>query len=402
MKFYVLITFIFIFISSLFSQKEINLEIEKQIHSFLSIQPKDTNYSDLEIIGEAIGEAEIVFLGEQSHGDGTVFEAKTRLVKYLHEKKGFNVLIMESDFWSIHEIWNHDSLFSMDLIRANTSNVWSKCHQTDELFAYIGQEFMGGNRLNYAGMDCNHFSKFTKDNYSNNIKYFIENQSFYPKNIKDWLRFELIVNSLINEAKFDIHTLRDTTSKADQLFFDKQLEILIATITDKVWIHELNNLKNLAHFRWTGNLSIRDEGMAENIKWLFEEKYKGQKLIIWAHNLHIAKELTFDEGQISTGSILSKYLPNNTYHIGFISGQGKIGTYNSKIISFKKPHKNCIENQFYSSKIDFGFINLNNIKPAIFFLACGIFHSNPQQRCWQNVYDAFIYIETMNACNKLE
>lgn len=52
-----------------------------------SISPGDTNFNDLEPIGKSIDEAKIVLLGEPSHGDGGSIHMKTRLVKYLHEKK---------------------------------------------------------------------------------------------------------------------------------------------------------------------------------------------------------------------------------------------------------------------------------------------------------------------------
>jgi hypothetical protein len=43
----------------------------------------------------------------------------------------------------------------------------------------------------------------------------------------------------------------------------------------------------------TGNeVSVRDLQMAENLIWLAEKAYPGKKIIVWAHNGHIAKSLT--------------------------------------------------------------------------------------------------------------
>src|SRR5689334_16332420 len=81
-----------------FGQREIKKYVQANVAPISFIDPDSTDYSDLEIIGDAIGEARIVMIGEQDHNDGPGYFAKIRLIKYLHEKKGFNVVAFEGDF----------------------------------------------------------------------------------------------------------------------------------------------------------------------------------------------------------------------------------------------------------------------------------------------------------------
>src|SRR5690348_3029168 len=68
-----------------------------------SIDPREEDFSDLQPLKAAIGAARVVALGEQSHGDGAVFLAKCRLIKFLHKEMGFDVLVWESTEFDCRE-----------------------------------------------------------------------------------------------------------------------------------------------------------------------------------------------------------------------------------------------------------------------------------------------------------
>src|SRR5262245_11525127 len=61
--------------------------------SIRSIDVKDDDFSDLEPLMAAIGTSRVVQMGEPSHGAGSAFAAKARLIKFLHQRMGFDVLV---------------------------------------------------------------------------------------------------------------------------------------------------------------------------------------------------------------------------------------------------------------------------------------------------------------------
>jgi len=70
-----------------------------------TIDPQDDDFSDLDFLESRLEGVRIVLLGESHHGNGSDFLGKTRLVKFLHQRLGFNVLVFEAGLYDMEKAW---------------------------------------------------------------------------------------------------------------------------------------------------------------------------------------------------------------------------------------------------------------------------------------------------------
>jgi erythromycin esterase-like protein len=128
-----------------------------------TVDPQDDDFSDLDGLASAIGSARVVQLGEPSHNAGTCFAAKVRLIKFLHQHLGFDVVAWESGIYDVElvEAGLRSGEAPGAAARRGILENWSGSEECRPLFEYAQQSHKTDRPLAMAGFDSDLTSPFT-------------------------------------------------------------------------------------------------------------------------------------------------------------------------------------------------------------------------------------------------
>ncbi|MEI9808174.1 MAG: erythromycin esterase family protein [Bacteroidota bacterium] len=393
--------------------------VEKNYTIIRSLDVNDTDYADLDAIGLAIGDKRVIMLGEQDHGDAPSFLAKTRLVKYLHEKKGFNVLAFESDFFSLtegqREIMN-DTINLRKYLQGNIFPIWTYCDACADLFYnYLPQSLISGKPITVTGFDNQLHGAYSKGRLLPFLdSVLIAGQfphprfAFLKKEVMGWTDSLMSNYGRIFAAK----ALYDAAS-----YYFNELINVYTQQHDSGYVYRL--LHSLRGFNdasaaskdYVMSYEFRDAQMAANLNWLVNVKYKNEKIIVWAASAHImnrSKEIIGKNYFSSMGTEFMKQPSNaaQTYILGFASRQGTAGriTMPNGIYTVRTPGKESFEKWFSKTAyafIDFTEYNKLHPDPSSFYMQ-GIDHSWNGKAAWTKGFDGIFYIREMYPCKALQ
>lgn len=304
-------------------------KLSKPIKSFY---PIETNFDDLEAIGQSLGDKNIVLLGEPSHGDGGAILMKTRIVKYLHEKKGFNVLLFEADLFSIlfGVAKKKDTSLINTLTKENIYSCWSESKVSEDLWKYYKEKLVSPNKIEIGGIDCRHAGNHAKNNLIKDLTTFLT-QSNYNISSESYSLFkENISYILLNEfnSNSDSVDAENFTTEINKI--EEAIKFNISDYEKRnLWLIEINNLKGWFNYVMLGY--NRDAIMAQNFSYLLKYIYPNKKIIIWSHNNHNVLDVN-TYASFST-EFAEKWHKNNTYQYFTYLGSNIIREFSNQVYS---------------------------------------------------------------------
>lgn len=337
------------------------------------------DFRDLQFLKDLIGDRRIVQLGESSHGVKEFNKMKVRLVKFLHQEMGFNVLAFECGVFEC----NHANYFtrhysSRNLLRNTIFPVWH-AEEVVPLFDYIKTDHDSYPQLNLAGFDvqiCTDYSETRRPRFYHDVIAHIDSalavnlfqlDSDFHTNTNNYtlVREYITANydSLVNRYQ-EVADLLDQHMTALMQIYESEPYVPLITrqsIVSTIWYIEMMYLQATSQDIYSGS-ARRDRGMAENVDFLLDVLYPNEKIIIWAHNGHIRHnnhQVTYCPWEIRTmGHWISTQHRALLYTIGLYMYRGQ-AAYNTRTIYDLTPTAdNSLEAIMYQTRRKFSFIDM--------------------------------------------
>lgn len=246
--------------------------------------------ADLRALGELVGGARVVALGEQTHGTSEFFRMKHRVLEYLVREEGFTLFAIEANMPEAERV-NRYVLTGAGDPAELLAGLYFWTWNTREVLDMI--EWMREyNETAEVPVQFTGFDMQFPDVAAQNVVAFLEERD----------------SELLEAYRADLERAVETSSltgPADVAAPDRELRDRIEELVERMsergaalaeaageqataWAIQDARVVAQALGVPEGGIAWRDAAMAANVEWLLERN-PGAKMVIWAHNGHVSK-----------------------------------------------------------------------------------------------------------------
>jgi erythromycin esterase len=391
-------------------------------HPIRSLDVTDRDFSDLQPLKAAIGDARVVMLGEESHGDGTTFLAKARLVAFLHQEMGFDVLAWESGLWDVAQAWRQVQA-GEEVLEASKRAIyplWTRSEQVLPTIDYVASTVGTARPLEMAGVDNQFSGTVSLDSMHILTETFARRIGSAVPDDAEWPA----ARETLRELASGLHYATKPAA-AEQA---RLLRLLAALATDaagrpaadreaRFWRQALASVDAHARATWAmpahqstvAGQEARDAQMGRNLVWLANVWYPGRKIIVWAASAHIARdvsELRLQSGvqpyriswSVRMGGQAHTVLGDDIYTLGFTAGMGTHAPYHLTPTNLEPPLTESMEAYFTAAGLRNAFVDFRTPAAGGDWLRdawARPFGYTYYRGDWTRVFDGMIYTHEM-------
>ena len=292
----------------------------------LSIPRTDQNFDDLNFLGDVVGDARIVALGENAHYLHEWNRIRARIFKHLVESHGFNTFVLESglvESRAIHE-YIAGADIDWDTVVKSVTNAWGIWAELQELIQWMRDYNANPNRdrkLRFYGMDGS-------GNWFHLLHAFNAVVEFARKvdaTLADHLEavFDAPAHNINFDKRGDVeettwqHLIAESTLIVNQIEQHRLAYIQASSQNDYDWalrsaeifrdlfltLAQTGDLDSAEGFRAFWN--TRDVSMACSLEWILKREGPDARMVVGAHNSHLQQYPVRAQRGTSMGSYIA-------------------------------------------------------------------------------------------------
>jgi erythromycin esterase len=392
-------------------------------HPIRSLSVADRDYSDLQPLKAAIGSSRVVMLGEQSHGDGNTFLAKARLIAFLHQEMGFDVLAWECGLWDVAQVWRHVQA-GTDVLTASRRGIftlWTRSEQVLPTLDYVASTVGTARPLELAGFDNQFTGTISSDSMHLLTESFARRIGSAVPDDAEWPAARETLRQLAVGMHYNTKPSAGDQARLLRLLAALRTDAAARAGTDRealFWAQVMESVDAHARATWAtlpnGSTipanDARDAQMGRNLVWLANVWYPGRKIIVWAANSHIARDVahlrTGSNGQpfqapgwsVHMGGEAYPVLGAQMYALGFTAAAGTVGRAGGGTATIPALREGSLEDFFVQTSMNNAFVDFRSAGAGGEWLKnmwARPFGYTDMQGDWTRVLDGMIYTRDM-------
>ncbi|HET6201587.1 MAG TPA: erythromycin esterase family protein, partial [Planctomycetota bacterium] len=382
-----------------------------------TLDAADGDFSDLEPLKHHIAGARIVLLGEQTHGDGSTFLGKARLIAFLHERMGFDVLCFESGLYDCRKAWEEvlAGKEAWPAMQRGIFPIWMESRQLEPLTEYVGRAARSPRPLELCGYDCQLTGKASSDSLLADTRALVGAADPPAVTDGEWERIASFAKALLDGKAPEGEDLATGKAALDALAAALEGPTLASALSPReraFWRQVLESLGGLARHLAVSerkDLSLadlfnpRDEQGARNMLYLARARYPDRKIVVWAASMHLLRahpsidtlgaDLDY-RGVRSMGDRLSEALGEEVFTIAFTAGPGEAGLPWGDRWTVPPPPEGSLEDLCAKAGLENAIVPVRGAEEDSFLrkpLVARPLGNRPMRADWSRVLDAFVF-----------
>jgi erythromycin esterase len=378
---------------------------------------------DTAALAGVLGDARVVLLGEPTHGEGSIFEVKTRLVQALHRDLGFDVLVFESGLHGCDAAWRalrEGTRPAVDCVAEGIFPIWTQSAELAPLWQYLADNANASRPLELAGYDSQITGK-ASERLSAELQTLLVDKKLAHADLRlvvqgaalaaegrgvdDWKRRGAAHQRAFDEAE---KAMQRAKSQPEHELWARVVASLGAEL-ERLSTQPPETASLAAQF------NPRDRIGGENLVWLAQQRYPGKKLIVWLATMHGQRDPKRIETRRSSldyagvepaGLHLARALKGGAYSVAFVCAEGRGGLpWQAPWPPLAEPEPGSFEALCVAAGLRQHLVDLRGTPKNHWLrerLAARPLGNQAMDAVWPDVVDAFVFVREQRPSTRFE